>query len=157
MPVCDERVHDGSCVNVIDPPLSIYGAVLTIHKFKKDKLTLDQLVKFGVISPHGAEVLKIIGSVRCNIIVSGGAGSCKTTLLNFLRNCIDRDGWMITCEDLTELKLQQPRVLRLKTRLLKLEGEGEVNMRDLFKNCLHMHSGRVIVDEVHGPEVLDLS
>jgi pilus assembly protein CpaF len=90
-PICDARLPDGSRVNVIAPPLSIDGAALTIRKFKKDKLTLDQLVKFGAISPEGAEVLKIIGRVRCNVIISGGTGSGKTTLLNCLTNYVDRD------------------------------------------------------------------
>ena len=98
-PICDARLPDGSRVNVIAPPLSIDGATLTIRKFKKDKLTLDQLVKFGAISPEGAEVLKIIGRVRCNVIISGGTGSGKTTLLNCLTNYVDRDERVITCED----------------------------------------------------------
>ncbi|TIQ06482.1 MAG: CpaF family protein, partial [Mesorhizobium sp.] len=87
-PICDARLPDGSRVNVIAPPLAIDGTALTIRKFKKDKLTLDQLVKFGAISPHGAEILKIIGRVRCNIVISGGTGSGKTTLLNCLTNYI---------------------------------------------------------------------
>ncbi|TKB18045.1 MAG: CpaF family protein, partial [Mesorhizobium sp.] len=89
-PICDARLPDGSRVNVIAPPLAIDGTALTIRKFKKDKLTLDQLVKFGSISPQGAEILKIIGRVRCNIVISGGTGSGKTTLLNCLTNYIDR-------------------------------------------------------------------
>ena len=88
-PICDARLLDGSRVNVIAPPLAIDGAALTIRKFKKDKLTLDQLVKFGTISPAGAEILKIIGRVRCNVVISGGTGSGKTTLLNCLTNYID--------------------------------------------------------------------
>ncbi|WP_395448389.1 CpaF family protein [Aminobacter sp. UC22_36] len=155
-PICDARLPDGSRVNVIAPPLSIDGAALTIRKFKKDKLTLDQLVKFGAISPHGAEVLKIIGRVRCNIIISGGTGSGKTTLLNCLTNYIDRDERVITCEDSAELQLQQPHVVRLETRPANLEGEGEVTMRDLVKNCLRMRPERIIVGEVRGPEVFDL-
>lgn len=155
-PICDARLPDGSRVNVIAPPLSIDGAALTIRKFKKDKLTLDQLVKFGAISPQGAEVLKIIGRVRCNIIISGGTGSGKTTLLNCLTNYIDRDERVITCEDSAELQLQQPHVVRLETRPANLEGEGEVTMRDLVKNCLRMRPERIIVGEVRGPEVFDL-
>ncbi|TIU09328.1 MAG: CpaF family protein, partial [Mesorhizobium sp.] len=95
-PICDARLPDGSRVNVIAPPLAIDGTALTIRKFKKDKLTLDQLVKFGAISPHGAEILKIIGRVRCNIVISGGTGSGKTTLLNCLTNYIDREERVIT-------------------------------------------------------------
>ena len=155
-PICDARLPDGSRVNVIAPPLSIDGTALTIRKFKKDKLTLDQLVKFGAISPQGAEVLKIIGRVRCNIIISGGTGSGKTTLLNCLTNYIDRDERVITCEDSAELQLQQPHVVRLETRPPNLEGEGEVTMRDLVKNCLRMRPERIIVGEVRGPEVFDL-
>ncbi|ADV15031.1 MULTISPECIES: CpaF family protein [Mesorhizobium] len=155
-PICDARLPDGSRVNVIAPPLSIDGATLTIRKFKKDKLTLDQLVKFGAISPQGAEVLKIISRVRCNIVISGGTGSGKTTLLNCLTNYIDREERVITCEDSAELQLQQPHVVRLETRPPNLEGEGEVTMRDLVKNCLRMRPERIIVGEVRGPEVFDL-
>ena len=155
-PICDARLPDGSRVNVIAPPLSIDGTALTIRKFKKDKLTLDQLVKFGAISPEGAEVLKIIGRVRCNIVISGGTGSGKTTLLNCLTNYIDREERVITCEDSAELQLQQPHVVRLETRPPNLEGEGEVTMRDLVKNCLRMRPERIIVGEVRGPEVFDL-
>jgi len=155
-PICDARLLDGSRVNVIAPPLAIDGAALTIRKFKKDKLTLDQLVKFASISPEGAEVLKIIGRVRCNIVVSGGTGSGKTTLLNCLTNYIDDDERIITCEDAAELQLQQSHVVRLETRPPNLEGQGQVTMRDLVKNCLRMRPERIIVGEVRGPEVFDL-
>ncbi len=155
-PICDARLLDGSRVNVIAPPLAIDGAALTIRKFKKDKLTLDQLVKFASISPEGAEVLKIIGRVRCNIVVSGGTGSGKTTLLNCLTNYIDDDERVITCEDAAELQLQQAHVVRLETRPPNLEGQGAVTMRDLVKNCLRMRPERIIVGEVRGPEVFDL-
>ncbi|WP_188823286.1 CpaF family protein [Brucella endophytica] len=155
-PICDARLPDGSRVNVIAPPLAIDGAVLTIRKFKKDKLTLDQLVRFGAISPHGAEILQIIGRVRCNVIISGGTGSGKTTLLNCLTRYIDAGERIITCEDSAELQLQQPHVVRLETRPPNLEGEGEVTMRDLVKNCLRMRPERIIVGEVRGPEVFDL-
>ncbi|MBN9269609.1 MAG: CpaF family protein, partial [Mesorhizobium sp.] len=155
-PICDARLPDGSRVNVIAPPLAIDGTALTIRKFKKDKLTLDQLVRFGSISPEAAEVLKIIGRVRCNVIISGGTGSGKTTLLNCLTNYVDRDERVITCEDSAELQLQQPHVVRLETRPPNLEGEGEVTMRDLVKNCLRMRPERIIVGEVRGPEVFDL-
>lgn len=155
-PICDARLPDGSRVNVIAPPLSIDGAALTIRKFRRDKLTLDQLVRFGAITPEGAEVLKIIGRVRCNVVISGGTGSGKTTLLNCLTNFIDRDERIITCEDSAELQLQQPHVVRLETRPPNLEGEGEVTMRDLVKNCLRMRPERIIVGEVRGPEVFDL-
>ena len=155
-PICDARLADGSRVNVIAPPLAIDGPSLTIRKFKKDKLTLDQLVGFGAISPEGADVLKIIGRVRCNVVISGGTGSGKTTLLNCLTNYVDREERVITCEDSAELQLQQPHVVRLETRPANLEGEGQITMTDLVKNCLRMRPERIIVGEVRGPEVFDL-
>lgn len=155
-PICDARLPDGSRVNVIAPPLALDGPTLTIRKFKKDKLTLDQLEGFGSISPEGAEILKIIGRVRCNVVISGGTGSGKTTLLNCLTRYIDTDERIITCEDSAELQLQQPHVVRLETRPPNLEGEGEITMRDLVKNCLRMRPERIIVGEVRGPEVFDL-
>lgn len=155
-PICDARLLDGSRVNVITPPLAIDGPALTIRKFKKDKLTLDQLMRFGAISPEGGEVLKIIGRVRCNVLISGGTGSGKTTLLNCLTNYIDRDERVITCEDAAELQLQQPHVVRLETRPPNLEGQGAITMRDLVKNCLRMRPERIIVGEVRGPEAFDL-
>ncbi len=155
-PICDARLPDGSRVNVIAPPLAIDGPALTIRKFKKDRLTLDQLVDFGSISPEGAEILKIIGRVRCNVLISGGTGSGKTTLLNCLTAYIDDDERVITCEDAAELQLQQPHVVRLETRPPNLEGEGEITMRDLVRNCLRMRPDRIIVGEVRGPEAFDL-
>lgn len=155
-PICDARLPDGSRVNVIAPPLSIDGTTLTIRKFKKDKLTLDQLVKFGSITPEGAEILRIIGRVRCNVLISGGTGSGKTTLLNCMTRAIDKTERIITCEDAAELQLQQPHVVRLETRPKNLEGEGEVTMRDLVKNCLRMRPERIIVGEVRGAEAIDL-
>jgi pilus assembly protein CpaF len=155
-PICDARLPDGSRVNVIAPPLSIDGPTLTIRKFKKDKLTLEQLVRFGTISPEGADVLKIIGRCRVNTIVSGGTGSGKTTLLNCLTRYIDLDERIITCEDAAELQLQQPHVVRLETRPPNLEGGGEVTMRELVRNCLRMRPERIIVGEVRGPEAFDL-
>ncbi len=155
-PICDARLPDGSRVNVIAPPLAIDGACLTIRKFKKDKLTLDQLVQFGSITPEGATILQIIGRVRCNVLISGGTGSGKTTLLNCLTRYIDTDERIITCEDSAELQLQQPHVVRLETRPPNLEGEGEVTMRDVIKNCLRMRPERIIVGEVRGPEAFDL-
>ncbi len=155
-PICDARLTDGSRVNVIAPPLSIDGPALTIRKFKKDKLTLDQLVKFGTITPQGAEILQIIGRARVNTLVSGGTGSGKTTLLNCLTQFIEMDERIITCEDAAELQLQQPHVVRLETRPPNLEGEGQVTMRDLVRNCLRMRPERIIVGEVRGPEAFDL-
>ena len=155
-PICDARLADGSRVNVIAPPLAIDGPALTIRKFRKDKLTLDQLTRFGAISPDGSEILKIIGKVRCNVLISGGTGSGKTTLLNCLTNYIETDERVITCEDAAELQLQQPHVVRLETRPPNLEGQGAVTMRDLVKNCLRMRPERIIVGEVRGPEAFDL-
>jgi pilus assembly protein CpaF len=155
-PICDARLPDGSRVNVIAPPLSLDGPALTIRKFKKDKLKLDNLVKFNSITPEGAEVLKVLGRCRVNTIVSGGTGSGKTTLLNCLTQFIDDDERIITCEDAAELQLQQPHVVRLETRPPNLEGEGQITMRDLVKNCLRMRPERIIVGEVRGPEAFDL-
>ncbi len=155
-PICDARLPDGSRVNAIVPPLAIDGPALTIRKFKKDKLTLDQLVKFGTITEQGAEILQIIGRCRVNSLVSGGTGSGKTTLLNCLTQFIDDDERIITCEDAAELQLQQPHVVRLETRPPNLEGEGQVTMRDLVRNCLRMRPERIIVGEVRGPEAFDL-
>ena len=155
-PICDARLPDGSRVNVIVPPLSIDGPALTIRKFRKDKLTLEQLVKYGSISQHGSDLLKIIGRCRVNTLISGGTGSGKTTLLNCLTRHIDDDERIITCEDAAELQLQQPHVVRLESRPPNLEGEGEVKMRDLVRNCLRMRPERIIVGEVRGPEAFDL-
>jgi pilus assembly protein CpaF len=113
-------------------------------------------VKFGSITPEGAEILKIMGRCRVNTIVSGGTGSGKTTLLNCLTQYIDHDERIITCEDAAELQLQQPHVVRLETRPPNIEGEGQITMRDLVKNCLRMRPERIIVGEVRGPEAFDL-
>jgi len=155
-PICDARLPDGSRVNVIAPPLSIDGAALTIRKFKKDKLRIQDLINFGSISPEGAKVLEIIGASRINTLISGGTGSGKTTLLNCMTSFIESDERIITCEDAAELQLQQPHVVRLETRPPNLEGQGEVTMRDLVKNCLRMRPERIIVGEVRGPEAFDL-
>ncbi|OHC77049.1 MAG: protein kinase [Rhodospirillales bacterium RIFCSPLOWO2_01_FULL_65_14] len=155
-PICDARLADGSRVNVIAPPLAIDGAALTIRKFKREKLTLDALVKFGSASQAMAEVLEVIGACRINVLISGGTGSGKTTLLNCMTRFIDIGERTITCEDSAELQLQQPHVVRLETRPPNLEGAGEITMRDLVKNCLRMRPERIIVGEVRGPEAFDL-
>jgi pilus assembly protein CpaF len=155
-PICDARLPDGSRVNVIAPPLAIDGPTLTIRKFKKDRLKLDQLVKYKSISPEAKTILEIIGRVRCNVLISGGTGSGKTTLLNCMTASIDHDERIVTCEDSAELQLQQPHVVRLETRPPNLEGEGEITMRDLVRNCLRMRPERIIVGEVRGPEAFDL-
>ena len=155
-PICDARLADGSRVNVIAPPLSLDGPTLTIRKFRKDKLTLEDLVKFGSISPAGARVLAVIGRCRCNVLISGGTGSGKTTLLNCMTAYIDAEERVITAEDAAELQLQQPHVVRLETRPPNLEGQGQITMRDLVRNCLRMRPERIIVGEVRGPEAFDL-
>ena len=155
-PICDARLPDGSRVNVIAPPLSIDGPTLTIRKFRKDKLTLDELVRFGTITPEGATILEIVAQSRCNVLISGGTGSGKTTLLNCLTAYIGGDERIITCEDTAELQLQQPHVVRLETRPPNIEGEGEITMRDLVRNCLRMRPERIVVGEVRGPEAFDL-
>jgi len=155
-PICDARLLDGSRVNVIAPPLALDGPTLTIRKFKKDKLKLSDLVRFASISEAGSRLLAVIGRCRCNILISGGTGSGKTTLLNCLTAFIDIDERVITCEDAAELQLQQPHVVRLETRPPNLEGQGQITMRDLVRNCLRMRPERIIVGEVRGPEAFDL-
>ena len=127
-PICDARLPDGSRVNVIAPPLAIDGPTLTIRKFKKDKLTMKNLVEYASISPEGARVLGVIGASRCNLVISGGTGSGKTTLLNCLTELSSTmTERVITCEDAAELQLQQPHVVRLETRPANLEGHGRGN------------------------------
>ncbi len=155
-PICDARLADGSRVNVIAPPLSLDGPTLTIRKFKKDKLRMQDLVQYNSITPEGAKVLGIIGACRANVLISGGTGSGKTTLLNCITAYIDPSERIVTCEDAAELQLQQPHVVRLETRPPNLEGQGQVTMTDLVKNCLRMRPERIIVGEVRGPEAFDL-
>ncbi len=155
-PICDARLPDGSRVNVIIPPLAVDGACMTIRKFSKDKLTLEKLVDFGSMTPSCAKLVMAIGRCRVNVLVSGGTGSGKTTMLNCLTRYIESGERIITCEDACELQLQQPHVVRLETRPPNLEGVGEVTMRDLVKNCLRMRPERIIVGEVRGPEAFDL-
>ncbi len=155
-PICDARLADGSRVNVIIPPLAVDGACMTIRKFKKDKLTLENLLEFGSMSPSCAKLIMAIGRCRVNVLVSGGTGSGKTTMLNCLTRYIEAGERIVTCEDACELQLQQPHVVRLETRPPNLEGVGEITMRDLVKNCLRMRPERIIVGEVRGPEAFDL-
>ncbi|MBI1301686.1 MAG: CpaF family protein [Alphaproteobacteria bacterium] len=155
-PICDARLADGSRVNVIIPPLAVDGACMTIRKFKKDKLTLENLMEFGSMSPSCAKLIMAIGRCRVNVLVSGGTGSGKTTMLNCLTRYIEAGERVITCEDACELQLQQPHVVRLETRPPNLEGVGEITMRDLVRNCLRMRPERIIVGEVRGPEAFDL-
>ena len=153
-PICDARLADGSRVNVIIPPLAVDGACMTIRKFKKDKLTLENLLEFGSMTPSCAKLIMAIGRCRVNVLVSGGTGSGKTTMLNCLTRYIEAGERIITCEDACELQLQQPHVVRLETRPPNLEGVGEITMRDLVKNCLRMRPERIIVGEVRGRKPL---
>ncbi len=155
-PICDARLPDGSRVNAIIPPLAVDGACMTIRKFAKDKLTLEKLLEFGAMTPSCGKLIMAIGRCRTNVLVSGGTGSGKTTMLNCLTRYIEQGERIITCEDACELQLQQPHVVRLETRPANLEGVGEVTMRDLIKNCLRMRPERIIVGEVRGPEAFDL-
>ncbi|MBY0319875.1 MAG: CpaF family protein [Reyranella sp.] len=155
-PICDARLLDGSRVNIIIPPLAIDGATVSIRKFGKRQIGFDQMVHQGNISAAMATVLRIAARCRLNLVVSGGTGSGKTTLLNALSGMIDNGERVVTIEDAAELRLQQPHVVRLETRPANLEGNGEVNMRDLVKNALRMRPDRIILGEVRGPEAIDL-
>jgi len=155
-PICDARLADGSRVNVIAPPLAIDGASISIRKFTKDKITLDKMLDFKSISPPLAKLLKIAGACRLNILISGGTGSGKTTMLNALSRMVDKGERVVTIEDAAELQLQQPHVVRLETRPPNLEGKGEVSMRDLVKNALRMRPDRIILGEIRGGEAIDM-
>jgi pilus assembly protein CpaF len=155
-PHVDARLPDGSRVNVIIPPLAIDGGMISIRKFSKKTLTLDTMAASGSMSPGMATVLKIAARCRLNIVISGGTGSGKTTLLNALSNMIDPAERTITIEDTAELQLQQAHVGRLETRTANLEGNGEVNMRDLLRNALRMRPDRIIIGECRGEEAFDM-
>ncbi len=155
-PICDARLADGSRVNVIAPPLAIDGASISIRKFTKDKITLDKMLDFGSISAPLAKLLKIAGACRMNILISGGTGSGKTTMLNALSRMVDKGERVVTIEDAAELQLQQPHVVRLETRPPNLEGQGEITMRDLVKNALRMRPDRIILGEIRGGEAIDM-
>ena len=155
-PICDARLADGSRVNVIIPPLAIDGASISIRKFAKQKITLDKMIAQDNISPKMGNVLKIAAASRLNILISGGTGSGKTTMLNALSRMIDTGERIVTIEDAAELQLQQPHVVRLETRPPNLEGSGEVTMRDLVKNSLRMRPDRVILGEIRGSEAVDM-
>ncbi len=155
-PICDARLLDGSRVNVICPPLAIDGTSISIRKFSKQKLTLEKMMEFGSMSPKMCRLLNIAGRCRMNIIISGGTGSGKTTMLGAISRNIDPGERVVTIEDAAELQLQQPHVVRLETRPANLEGGGAVNMRDLVKNALRMRPDRIILGEVRGGEAFDL-
>jgi pilus assembly protein CpaF len=155
-PMVDARLPDGSRVNAIIPPLALDGPVLSIRRFGRDPLTIDDLLRNGTLTSEMAEFTHAIVQARLNLLVCGGTGSGKTTLLNCLTAFIPADERIITIEDSAELSLQQPHVVRLETRPPNLEGKGEITQRDLVRNSLRMRPDRIIVGEVRGPEVLDM-
>jgi pilus assembly protein CpaF len=155
-PYVDARLPDGSRVNVILPPLSVLGPVLTIRKFRRRPYSVEELVRSGTLAVEQAAFLAGAIREKKNLIISGGAGTGKTTLLNALSSCIGEDERIITLEDAAELRLQQPHIVPLETRPPNLEGRGEVSLRDLLRNALRMRPDRIIIGEVRGPEALDL-
>jgi len=155
-PLADARLQDGSRVNVIIPPLSLRGTAISIRKFSEKPITLDMMKSFGSMSDKMATCLKIAGASRMNVIISGGTGSGKTTMLNALSKMIDPGERVITIEDAAELRLQQPHWLPLETRPPNLEGQGAITIRDLVINALRMRPDRIILGEIRGSECFDL-
>jgi|TARA_R110001606_G_scaffold3642_11_gene16409 pilus assembly protein CpaF len=155
-PLVDARLADGSRVNIIIPPLAIDGPSISIRKFAKQKITLDVMERQKNLSPAAATVLRVAGRCRLNILISGGTGSGKTTMLNAISQLIDPGERIVTIEDAAELQLQQPHVVRLETRSANLEGGGEIAMRDLLKNALRMRPDRIILGEIRGSEAIDM-
>ncbi|SNS10677.1 pilus assembly protein CpaF [Sphingomonas laterariae] len=155
-PLADARLPDGSRVNVIVPPLSLRGTAISIRKFSAKPITLDMMAGFGSMSPKMATALKIAGASRFNIVISGGTGSGKTTMLNALSKMIDPGERVITIEDAAELRLQQPHWLPLETRPANLEGNGAITIRDLVVNALRMRPDRIILGEIRGSECFDM-
>jgi pilus assembly protein CpaF len=155
-PYVDARLPDGSRVNALIPPIALNGPTITIRKFKKEKLVIADLVRFGTLTEDMAKFIEACIMARLNIVVSGGTGSGKTTTLNILSTFIPEDERIITCEDAAELQLRQPHVVRLETRPANIEGKGAVPMRELIKNTLRMRPERVIVGECRGGEALDM-
>ena len=155
-PMVDARMPDGSRFNAIIPPLALDGCLVSIRKFKKNKMPLSAYVDIGSMSPQMARFLELCGSIRLNIIISGGTGSGKTTLLNALSGHIDPGERIVTIEDAAELQLHQPHVLRLETRPTSTEGKGEVTQRALLRNALRMRPDRIILGEMRGEEVVDV-
>ena len=155
-PLVDARLVDGSRVNAVIPPITPDGACLTIRKFGKSLFTLDKLVSFGSMSPEMMKFIDACVALRKNIVVSGGTGSGKTSLLNAISLCIGPDERIITVEDSLELKLQQSHVVRMEARPANAEGKGEVSIRQLVKNCLRMRPDRIVVGECRGGEALDM-
>jgi len=155
-PLADARLMDGSRVNVIVPPLSLRGTAISIRKFSAKPITLDMMAKGGSMSEKMATALKIAGACRFNIVISGGTGSGKTTMLNALSKMIDPGERVITIEDAAELRLQQPHWLPLETRPANLEGNGAITIRDLVVNALRMRPDRIILGEIRGAECFDM-
>ncbi|HLZ66963.1 MAG TPA: CpaF family protein [Aliidongia sp.] len=155
-PICDARLADGSRVNILLPPLALCGPTLSIRKFSRKAITLDMMVRQGNLSEPLARFLEIAAKARLNILVSGGTGSGKTTLMNAMSRSIDQGERIVTIEDAAELRLQQPHVVSVETRPANLEGNGEINQRDLLKNALRMRPDRIIVGEVRGAEAFDM-
>ncbi|RNF32354.1 pilus assembly protein CpaF [Massilia aurea] len=155
-PMVDARLPDGSRVNAIIPPLAIDGPVMSIRRFSADPLRLADLVSYGSMTADMAEVLQGLGKAKVNILISGGTGSGKTTMLNVISGFISHYERVVTVEDAAELQLQQPHVVRLETRPPNIEGKGEVSQRALVKNALRMRPDRIILGEVRGEEAMDM-
>lgn len=155
-PMVDARLRDGSRLNAIIPPLSLSGPVLTIRKFAKNLESIDDLLMKGTLTNNMAIFLEACVEAKLNIIISGGTGTGKTTLLNILSSFIGEDERIITIEDAAELRLHQSHVISLETRMTNYEGEGEVTIRDLVRNSLRMRPDRIIVGEVRGKEAFDM-
>ena len=155
-PMVDARLPDGSRVNAIIPPLSLSGPTLTIRKFARDPYTIDDLIDFGSLTPKAAHFLQSCVRGKLNVLISGGTGTGKTTLLNALSASIPDEERIITIEDAAELQLQQGHVIRLESRPANIEGEGEIRIRELVRNALRMRPDRIVVGEVRGVETLDM-
>ncbi len=155
-PYVDARLKDGSRFNAMVPPIAVDGALVSIRKFKNEKLSVDKLVEFGAMSDEMAAYLQAAVACRLNILVSGGTGSGKTTTLNALSSFIDNDERIATIEDTAELQLKQIHVARMESRPPNVEGRGEVSQRDLLRNALRMRPDRIIVGETRGDEVIDM-
>ena len=155
-PMVDARLPDGSRVNAVIPPLALDGPLLSIRRFGRSALTVEDMMRLGTLTPEMGAVLRAMVRSRLNILVSGGTGSGKTTLLNCLSSFIPDQERIVTIEDSAELQLQQPHVCRLETRPPNIEGRGEVTQRDLVRNSLRMRPDRIIVGEVRGGESLDM-
>jgi pilus assembly protein CpaF len=155
-PMVDARLPDGSRVNAIIPPLALNGPVLSIRRFAADPYRMADMIEFGTLTPGLADILKAAVQARLNILVSGGTGAGKTTMLNVLSNAIPNTERIVTIEDSAELQLQQEHVVRLETRPPNIEAQGAVTQRDLLRNALRMRPDRIVVGEVRGPEVLDM-